>query len=195
MFVQLVIVVGAHIAARKEFFQMTEKISVHGHYVFKMAVLGAIFDHQDLAIALDDLCLDLAHFFVEQDLMRQLAIHDLLANLRHAARAERIGAARPAQRRLALLPGLEQRLVGPFWGERRIGVNAVQLVKNLPGGACGHRNRLLNVFHWFMHLALFSLSKIRPELSEFKHLIPLPLSSKAGTARLKLRIHMGNVTG
>ncbi len=57
---------------------------VDGHEIFKVAVLGAILDHQDLAVALDDLRLDLAHLFVEQNLVRQLAVKDLLANLGHA---------------------------------------------------------------------------------------------------------------
>ena len=96
VFVQLVIVVGAHIAARKDFFQMTEKIRVHGHYVFKMAVLGAIFDHQDLAIALDDLRFDLADLFVHQDFVGQLTVNDLLADFGNALGTQRIGAARPA---------------------------------------------------------------------------------------------------
>src|SRR5215469_16210578 len=49
-----------------------------------------------------------------QNFMRQLAIQDLLANLRHALGAERIGGAGPAERGLFLLPTLEQRLFAPF---------------------------------------------------------------------------------
>jgi len=38
-------------------------VRIDRHDVFKMAVLGAILNHQDLAIALDDLGLDFAHLF------------------------------------------------------------------------------------------------------------------------------------
>ena len=68
-----------------------------------MAVDGAVLHHQDLAVALDDLGLDLADLLVQQDLVRQLAVDDLLADLRDALGAERVGGAGPAERRLLLL--------------------------------------------------------------------------------------------
>ena len=49
-----------------------------------------------------------------------LAVEDLLARLAHAGRAERVGLARPAERRLGLLLRLQQRLVGPVRRERGV---------------------------------------------------------------------------
>ena len=90
--------VGAHVAAGEALFKMLEEGGVHGHDVFKVAVLGAILDHQDLAVALDDLGLDLADLLVEQNFVGQLAVENLLANLGDALGTERVGGARPAQR-------------------------------------------------------------------------------------------------
>ena len=101
--VQLLVVVRADVAAREDLFQVLEELGVDRHHVFEVPVLGAILHHQDLAVALDDLRLDLADLLVQQDLVRQLAVDDLLANLRHALRAKRVGRPRPAQRRLLLL--------------------------------------------------------------------------------------------
>ena len=61
-----------------------------------MTVLGAVLDHEDFAVALDDLCLDLADFFIEQDLVGQFAIENLLTDLRDTPGTKRVGAARPA---------------------------------------------------------------------------------------------------
>jgi len=94
--VELRIVVGADVAAGEDLFEVLEEGGVDGHHVFKVAVDGAVLDHQDLAVALDDLGLDLADFFVEQDLVGQLAVNNLLADLRDALGAQRVGGARPA---------------------------------------------------------------------------------------------------
>ena len=59
-------------------------------------------------VALDDLSLDLANLFIQQHFVGQLAIQNLLADGRNALGAERIGRTRPAQRRLFLLPALQQ---------------------------------------------------------------------------------------
>ena len=111
---QLLVVVGADVAAGENVFQVLREFGVNRHHVFEVAVLGAIFHHQDLAVALDDGGLDLADFFVHQHFVRQLAVENLLADFGHALRAQRIGGARPAQRRLGLFVGLEQRLVRPL---------------------------------------------------------------------------------
>jgi hypothetical protein len=147
--VQLLVVVGADVAARKALFQVLEEGGVDGHHVFKVAVLGAVLDHQDLAVALDDLGLDLTHLLVEQHFLGQLAVQNLLADLGHALGTERVGGARPAQRRLLLLPALLQGLVGPFGRERWVGADAVQPLVNCPralgrvdGGLLGVLDRL-----------------------------------------------------
>jgi hypothetical protein len=117
--VQPGIVVGADVAAGEALFQVLEEGGVDGHHVLEVAVNGAILDHQDLAVALDDLGFDLAHLFVHQDRERLLAVENLLADLGDAARAQGIGLARPAQRGLGLLVRLEQRLFGPLRDKRR----------------------------------------------------------------------------
>jgi len=83
---------------------MLEEGGIDGHHVFEMAVLGAVLHHQDFAVALDDLRLDLADFFVEQNFVGQLAVENLLADLGHALGTERVRGARPAEGRLFLLP-------------------------------------------------------------------------------------------
>ena len=58
--VQLFVVVRADVAAREDVFQVLEERRVDGHHVFEVPVDRAVLDHQDLAVALDDLGLDLA---------------------------------------------------------------------------------------------------------------------------------------
>ena len=96
MLVELFVVVRANVAAGERFFQMFEERRVDGHHVLKVAVLGAILHHDDFAVALDDGGFDFAHLFVEQDLVRQFSVDDLLPDFGNAARAQRIGLARPA---------------------------------------------------------------------------------------------------
>ncbi len=151
---QLLIVVGANVAAREDLFQVLEEVGVHGHHVFEVAVHGAVLHHQDLAVALDDLRLDLAGLLVHQHFDRQLAVDDLLANFGHALGAKRIGGARPAQRRLRLLIRLQQRLVGPLGRKRRIGIDAVQLVENDPCALGGNGDSFFNILNRLMHLRL-----------------------------------------
>ena len=61
--VLVTVAVGADIASRETLFQVLEELGVDGHHVFKVAVLGTVLDHQDLAVALDDLGFDFAHLF------------------------------------------------------------------------------------------------------------------------------------
>ena len=117
--VLVAVAVGAHVAAGEALFKVLEEGRIDRHHVFKVAVLGAVLHHQDFAVALDDLGLDLAHLFVEQDFVGQLAVENLLANLGDALGTERVRGARPAEGRLFLLPALLQGLVGPLGGERR----------------------------------------------------------------------------
>ena len=130
--VQLLVVVGADVAAGEDLFEVLEEGRVDGHHVFKVAVLGAVLDHQDLAVALDDLGLDFADLLIEQDFVGQLAVEDLLADLRDALGAERVGGAGPAEGRLFLLVALQEGLVAPFGGKRRVGADAVQPLVNRP---------------------------------------------------------------
>ena len=121
---------------------MLEEGGVDGHDVFEVAVLGAVLDHEDFAVALDDLGLDFADFLIEQDFMGQLAVEDLLANLRDALGTEGIGGAGPAEGRLFLLIGLEEGLVGPLGGEGGVGADAIQALEDGPRSLVRRRRRL-----------------------------------------------------
>ena len=144
--------VGTDIAARKALFKVFEEGRVNGHEVFEVAVLGAILDHEDLAIALDDLCFDFANFFIEQDFVGQLAVDDLLADLGDALGTERVGGARPAERRLFFLVALEEGLVAPFGREGLIGADAVEPLENYPSAPCRVNGGFLCVFDRFGHI-------------------------------------------
>ena len=116
--VELLVVVEPDVAAGERLLEVLEEGGVDRHHVLEVAVDRAVLDHQDLAVALDDLGLDLPDLLAEQDLVVALAVEDLLARFAHAVRAERIGLARPAERRLDLLPGLQDGLIGPLRHER-----------------------------------------------------------------------------
>ncbi len=101
--------------------------------------MRAFFHHPDLAVALDDLRLDLADLFVHQVAPILFAVDDRFARFLHATGAERIGLPRPAERRLGLFPGLQQRLIRPFRRERWIRIVLVEMldrVKGDRGGFC-----------------------------------------------------------
>ncbi len=138
--VELLVVMGCYVAAGENVFQVLGEFGVDRHHVFEVAVLRTIFHHQDLAVAFDDGGLDLSYFFVHQNFVREFAVENLLADFRDTLRAQRIGGAWPAEGRLRLFVGLEQRLVGPFRGGRDSGLDAVQAVEDNPrafgGGNC-----------------------------------------------------------
>ena len=123
MVVELLVVVGADVAAGEDLFEVLEEGGVDGHQVFKVAVDGAVLDHEDLAVALDDLRFDLADLLVEEDLVGELAVDDLLTDLRDALGAERVGGAWPAEGRLLFLVALEQGLVAPLRSEAGVGAD------------------------------------------------------------------------
>ena len=147
--VELLVIVGAHVAAGEALFEMLEERGVHGHEIFKVAVDGAILDHENLAVALDDLRLDFANLLIQKDFVGKLAVEDLLANGRDALGAERIGGTGPAEGRLFLLPALEQGLVAPLGGERVVGADAVETLEDSPRTLCGVDGQFLCVFHCF----------------------------------------------
>ncbi len=143
--VQFLVVMRANVAAGEYVFQMLAEGGIDRHEIFEVAVDGTLLHHDDLAVLLDDIGLDFAQFFVLQDLDRQLAVEDLLADVGDALGAKRIGLARPAQLGLLLLPALEQGLVGPLRSERRVRVDRIQLVKNEPGRVGGQGYCFFNV--------------------------------------------------
>src|SRR5665213_3842265 len=145
MVVQLFIVVRADVAAGEHVFEVLAEGGIDRHEVFELTVDGALLHHHDLAVLLDDPGLDLAQLVVLEDLDWQLAVEDLLANVRDARGAERIRLARPAELRLLLLPALEQRLVRPLGGKRGVRFDRIQLVKNKPSRIGGHGYCFFNV--------------------------------------------------
>ena len=94
--VKLFVVMCADIAPGKRLLKVTKKLRINGEDVFEVPVDRAILDHQDFAIAFDDLRLDFAGFFVHQNAVILSAVDNLPANFRHTARAQRIGLPRPA---------------------------------------------------------------------------------------------------
>ena len=52
--VKIFIVVGRDVAAGEDLFDPFEELHIDGHQVFGLAMLRTIFDHPDLAVALDD---------------------------------------------------------------------------------------------------------------------------------------------
>ena len=154
MVMELLVIVGADVAAGEDFFEVLEEGGVHGHDVFKVAVGGAVLHHEDLAVALDDLGLDFAGLFVHQNFERQLAIDDLLADFRHALGAEGIGGARPAERRLGFLVRLQEWLIRPLGRKRRILVDAVHSVEYGPRAFGCNGDRFFNVLDRFVHSRL-----------------------------------------
>ena len=88
MVVQLLVVVGAHVAAGEHGLDVPVEGGIDGHDVLEVAVDGAVLDHQDLAIALDDLCLDFADLFVKEVTVVFLAVEYLFAGRRDALRAK-----------------------------------------------------------------------------------------------------------
>src|SRR5262245_10817439 len=149
--VQLFVIMRANVTARESFFQVAEHLRVDGHHVFKIAMDRAILDHQNFAVALDDLRLDLAHLLVAQHVHRQFAVQDLLANLRDALRTQAVGSARPAESRLGLFPGFEQRLVRPSRGERRVRLDSIESLEYGPGRARRVGQAFFKVFYRSMH--------------------------------------------
>ena len=141
--------VRADVAAGEALFKMLEEGGIDGHHVFEVAVLGAVLHHQDLAVALDDLRLDFADLFIEQDFVGQLAVEDLLADLGDALGTERICGARPAQRRLLFLVALQEWFIAPLRGKRRVGADAVQPLIDHPRALGRVDGGFLGVLHRF----------------------------------------------
>ena len=84
--VQLFVVVRRNIASREISFDPFEELRVNRHQVFVLAVNGALFDHPYLAVALDNLRLDLADLLVNEVGPVLLAVDDGFARFFHARR-------------------------------------------------------------------------------------------------------------
>ena len=120
------------VAARIHRLQPFEEGGVGRHDVFEAAVLRAFLAHQDPAALFDDLRGNLAGLALDQDLPVGLAGENLRAHLRDAARTERIGLARKAERREAALALLQQRRRRPLRLERSLGESPVERARDTP---------------------------------------------------------------
>ena len=158
--VQILVVVGANVATRELRLDVLEELGIDGHDVLGLAVPRTLLDHPDLVVSLHDRGLDFADLLGLEDRVVDFAVQDHLARFAHALRTQRIGLARPAQRGLRLLPGLEHGLFGPSGRERRIGILAsVQLAGDFPTRLGGLRQAPLKVLHRSVHTS--SLLEIR----------------------------------
>src|SRR5580700_6051184 len=90
--------------------------------------------------------------------MRQVPVENLLPNLRHALRAQRIGRPRPAQRRLRLFVRLEQRFFRPLRRRRRIRLDAIQALEYRPCPLGGDDNCFLYVLDRLAHDSFWLLA-------------------------------------
>lgn len=122
------IVVRRDVAARKVLFNPRQELRIDSHQIFALTVDRAILHHPDLPVALDDLSLDLSRLLVDEIGPVFLAVEDGVARLSNAVGTKRVRCARPAKSRLRLLPGFQQRLVGPFWSKRRIRIVLVEVL-------------------------------------------------------------------
>src|SRR5215470_14872218 len=133
--VQVFVIVRGDVAAGEIALNPRKKLGIDGHQVFVLAVDGAFLHHPDLTITLDDLRLNFADLFVDEVTPVLFAVQDRLTGFFNAVRTERIGLPRPAERRLRLLPRLQQRLIRPFRGEGRVRIVFVEELYGLEGYA------------------------------------------------------------
>ncbi len=96
---QFFVVMGADIPAGKRLLEMPEELRINGDDIFEMSVDGAILDHQDFAVALDDLRLDFTGPFVQRErdnpVCRRQSVGESRA--RSAGTTNRFAAASPAE--------------------------------------------------------------------------------------------------
>ncbi len=128
MLVKVFVVVRGNVAARVLPFDPAQPLGIDSHHVFVVAVERAILHHPHLAVALDNLRLDLADLLAHQLAPIFFAGDDRFARFFHARGTKRIGLPRKAQRRLGLFPGFQQRLVRPLRSDRRIGILLVEVL-------------------------------------------------------------------
>src|SRR5262249_5116254 len=156
MIVKRLVVVGSNVAAREYLLQVPEEFRIDGHHIFKMPMFRAILDHQDLAVMLYYLRLELSDFLIAKDIYRQLAIENLVPNLGHTLRAKRISRSWPAQRRFRLLIGFQQRLLRPSGYESWILSDLVYSFEHGPHSGRNISQAFLSVFDRFPHIYIGS---------------------------------------
>src|SRR5262249_51793790 len=118
--VQLLVIVRADVTAREDFLDVLEERRIYSQRVFVTAMGRTVFNHQNVAVTLEDGRLDLADLLIEENADVASAIYDGCSRLSYAGRAKRIGLPRPAEQRASFLIGLEQRLIRPLGRPRRV---------------------------------------------------------------------------
>jgi hypothetical protein len=129
----LLVIVRRDIAPGEVLLDPLEEPDVDGHEVFGQPVLGTVLDHPDLAVALDDVRLDLSDLLVEKRRPVLLPADDGRAGLADAGRTQRVGLSGPAQGRLGFLPRLLERLFGPSGCERGLDVVLTDVLNGVKG--------------------------------------------------------------
>src|SRR5579859_604565 len=147
---------GRNIAAGEILLNPGQKSRSDGHQIFVGAVNGALLHHPDLAIALDDLRLDLPDFLEHQILPVLLSTENGVTCFFHTPRAERIGLPRPPQCRLGFFPRLEQRLLGPLRRKRSVGIKFVKKLQCIESYAGGFAQSQVHQFQGLRTRAYFS---------------------------------------
>ena len=131
--VQILVIVRGNIATGILLLNPAQPLGIDGHHVFVVAVLWAVFHHPDLAIALDDLRLDLANLLAHQIAPILFTSDDGFARFLHAGGTERIGLPWEPERGLGLLPGFEQRLIRPLRSYGRVRIALVEMLDRVEG--------------------------------------------------------------
>src|SRR5439155_24244916 len=98
----------------------------------------------DLAVALEDLGLDLADVFVREDRQTDVAGQDLRARFTHARRTQRIRGARPPELGRRAFPTLEERPWRPRRLEGTAGEPPIHCLKSGPSQVRETRGRGLD---------------------------------------------------
>src|ERR1700738_1134840 len=137
MLVKIFVVVRGNVAAGVLLLNPVKPLGIDSHHVFVMAVQRALFHHPDLTIALNNLRLNLADLFTHQIAPVFFAGDDGFARFFYARGTKRIRLPRKTERRLGLFPGLQQRLIGPFWCNRRIWIFLIEMLNGVERNACG----------------------------------------------------------
>ena len=151
MVVQFFVGVGADVATGEHAFDFLQEGRVHRHHVFEVTVDCAILHHQDFAVAFNDAGLNFADLLIAQDFNRDFTGHDFVADLGNTLRAQRIGGTGPAKWRLLFFPGLQQGLLGPSRGERRVLVDCIHTAENAPSYVGRYGYGLLCIFNGVCH--------------------------------------------
>ncbi len=124
---------GVEVAAGKQVLDPPQELRVDRQRVGERAVERTGLLDDDLAVALEDVRLDLADVFLDQRLDRLIAAQDARARFTDAGRAQRIGRARPTELRLRSLAALQQRRRRPLRLEGLRGNLSIEGLKRGPG--------------------------------------------------------------